>query len=94
MKSDRIDCKTCGGRVKIRSKRGADGWELIADCHGMFYVEVTDSRPTAQETLHFLVKAAHIPKDASATNDWHPQTPEQIEAEARAAKLAETVVDA
>ena len=83
MKTDHIDCKTCGGGVKIRSKRSADGWEMIANCHRMFFVEVTDKRPTAEETLHFLIKAAHIPKDALSTNDWHPRTPEQIEADAR-----------
>jgi hypothetical protein len=93
VKADYIDCKTCGGRVKIRSKRGGDGWEMIANCHRMWFVEITDARPTAKQALQFMIKAAHIPKDALTTNDWHPQTPEQIEAEARAEALRDTVAD-
>ena len=83
MKAEHIDCKTCGKRVKIWRKKGDHGYELIAFCHGMTYVEIPGTKPTALETMHFLIKAANLPKNAEATNDHHPQTPAQIEEQAR-----------
>lgn len=87
MKSEYIDCKTCGGKVRIRSKKGDHGWELIAFCHGMTYVEIPGTKPKALEMMHFLIKAANIPKDAQTTNDHHPKTPDRIEEDARAEAL-------
>ena len=83
MKTEHIDCKTCGKRVSIRSKNGDHGYELIAFCHGMTYVEIPSHKPSWIETMEFLIKAAHIPKDAETVNDWHPKTPAQIEEDAR-----------
>jgi len=83
VKAEHIDCKTCGGKVKVWRKNGDQGFELIAFCHGMYYVDIPGTKPTAMETMHFLIKAANIPKDAKTTNGHHPKTPAQIEEDAR-----------
>jgi hypothetical protein len=57
MKIQRIDCKTCGGKVRLATKKSVDvpgHIELIANCHGMWHVDIVRKHATATELIPFF----------------------------------------
>jgi len=63
---DRIECKTCGGKVKILRKKCAEvpgHAELIANCHGMWHVDIVPKKAKAARLLPFFKMAERMPKD-------------------------------
>jgi len=66
MKVAHIDCKTCGGKVKIVRKKCAEipgHVEMIANCHGMWHVDIVSKKATAPRLVPFFRMAERMPKD-------------------------------